>query len=56
MQALLRWLDELAEDLEVVEGQELEEELQRTVETALKVQAQTARNANTVGNRDQSKN
>ncbi|EIE22473.1 hypothetical protein COCSUDRAFT_53826 [Coccomyxa subellipsoidea C-169] len=39
-QALLRWLDELAVDLEFVEGQELEEELQRTVEVALKVQAQ----------------
>jgi hypothetical protein len=40
MQALLRWLDELAVDLDVAEGQALEEELQRTVEAALKVQAQ----------------
>lgn len=39
-QALLRWLDELAADLEPVDGQKLEEELQRTVEIALKVQAQ----------------
>ena len=36
----MRWLDELAVDLEFVECQELEEELQRTVEVALKVQAQ----------------
>lgn len=39
-QALLRWLDELAADLELVDGQTLEEELQRTVEIALKVQAE----------------
>ncbi|CAL8468545.1 g8085 [Coccomyxa elongata] len=45
-QALLRWLDELAVDLEPVDGQMLEEELQRTVEIALRVQAQRAESEN----------
>jgi hypothetical protein len=36
----LRWLDDLTEELEVPESKILEEELQMTVETAMKIQAE----------------
>ncbi len=42
----MRWLDKLAADLEPVDGEMLEEELQRTVEIALRVQAQRAEREN----------
>ncbi len=40
MQALLRWLDKISEELVEAESMILEEELQVTVETATRVQAE----------------
>ena len=40
MQALLRWLDGLTEELEACDAKAIESELQRTVETALRMQAE----------------
>lgn len=40
VQALLRWLDGLTEELEAAEAKAIESELQRTVETALRKQAE----------------
>lgn len=40
VQALLRWLDGLTEELEAAEAKAIESELQRTVETALRKQTE----------------
>ena len=40
MQALLRWLDGLTEELDACDAKAIESELQQTVETALRMQAE----------------
>lgn len=40
MQALLRWLDVLTEDIEACDAKVVESELQQTVDTALRMQAE----------------
>ncbi len=42
LQALLRWLDGLTEELEAGDAMVIENELQQTVETALRMQAKNS--------------